>query len=191
MPRLFRTLRVVCWLALVGVTAGAWAASDRVLRAARRTSAVAVRADVTYRDADGHRLALDVYLPPAGAPRLAPGPGRPAILAIHGGSWIGGSRRMFRPDPGPWDPRPSMAVQLAESGFVVVAPDYRVSRPGAPDGRAPATTCARPSAGSDATPPSWTSTPAGSRRSGSRPAAISPRCSGSPPTSPTTPASPP
>jgi acetyl esterase/lipase len=95
-------------------------------------SAVDVREDLAYRTIDGHHLSLDVYLPPDGTSPARNGPARPArpaILAIHGGSWIGGSKRLFRPSP--WNPHPT-AVRLAESGFVVIAADYRLARPGAP-----------------------------------------------------------
>jgi acetyl esterase/lipase len=92
-------------------------------------SAVVVREDVPYRIADGHRLSLDIYLPPVATASPVSGTGRPAILAIHGGSWIGGSKRFFRPSP--WNPHPT-AIRLAESGYVVVAADYRLARPGAP-----------------------------------------------------------
>jgi acetyl esterase/lipase len=102
--------------------------SDRAFHRLEVPSAVVVRQDVAYRIIDGHRLSLDIYLPPDGTSRALPGPARPAILAIHGGSWIGGSKRLFRPSP--WNPHPT-AVRLAESGFVVIAADYRLARPGA------------------------------------------------------------
>jgi acetyl esterase/lipase len=53
---------------------------------------------------------------------------RPAILAIHGGSWSGGSKRLFRADPR----NPSLVIRLAQAGFVVVAVDYRLARPASP-----------------------------------------------------------
>lgn len=117
------------WLVPAILTAWAWAISDRAFRRLEVPSSVVVRQDVPYHLAAGHRLSLDVYLPPDDTPRPAPGPGRPAILAIHGGSWIGGSKRLFR--PGLRDTHP-MAVRLAESGHVVIAPDYRLARPGVP-----------------------------------------------------------
>jgi acetyl esterase/lipase len=122
-------LHAAPWLALTAVTAWVWAASDGAFRRVEVPSAVIVREDVRYRIADSHRLSLDIYLPPVGTTSPAPGPGRPAILAIHGGSWIGGSKRLFRPSP--WNPHPT-AIRLAESGFVVIAADYRLARPGAP-----------------------------------------------------------
>lgn len=123
MRRTLAILHAPAWLALVAATAWVGAASDRAFRRLEVPSAVIVRQDVPYRVADGRRLSLDVYFPPS----EAPGPGRPAILAIHGGSWIGGSKRLFR--PGLRDQHP-MVVRLAEAGFVVVAPDYPLARPG-------------------------------------------------------------
>ncbi len=115
-------LRAILWLALTAVTAVAWLASDRASRRAELPSPAVMRQDIVYRHQDGHRLLLDLYLPPGGSRR-------PAILAIHGGSWIGGSRRLFRPSP--WNRHPT-AVRMAEEGFVVVAADYRLARPGVP-----------------------------------------------------------
>jgi acetyl esterase/lipase len=123
MRRTLVILHAPAWLAVLATTAWVWAASDRAFRRLEVPSAVGVRQDVRYRSAAGQHLSLDIYLPPSEAPAS----GRPAILAIHGGSWIGGSKRLFR--PGPRDQHPT-AVRLAESGYVVVAPDYRLARPG-------------------------------------------------------------
>ena len=49
---------------------------------------------------------------------------RPAVLAIHGGSWNGGSMTAFR-----YDPRKAV-IRLAQRGLVVFAIDYRLARPG-------------------------------------------------------------
>jgi acetyl esterase/lipase len=117
------------WLAVLGVTGWVWATSDQAFRRLEAASSVQLREDVPYHAPGGHRLSLDIYLPPAATPFPIPGPGRPAILAVHGGSWIGGSKRLLRPSP--WNPHPT-AIGLAESGFVVVAADYRLARPGAP-----------------------------------------------------------
>jgi acetyl esterase/lipase len=79
---------------------------------------VRVFAGIVYREADGHRLRLDVYVPDA--PQV-PG-GSPAVVAIHGGGWRGGSRTDYGRSLTP----------LVRAGLVVVAVDYRLSRPGAP-----------------------------------------------------------
>lgn len=129
MKGLQRSVRPVVWVGLTAVTAWVSASSDRAFRLDGPASRVVIRKDVVYRVHDGQRLALDVYIPPVAVPSPVPGPRRPAILAVHGGSWIGGSRRLFR--PGPLNPSP-VAVRLAESGFVVIAADYRLARPGSP-----------------------------------------------------------
>jgi acetyl esterase/lipase len=122
-------LRVAIWLALMAGTVWVRAVSDRAFRRLEAPTPVVVRHDVVYRSVDGHRLSLDIYLPPGGGMADGSAPRRPAILAIHGGSWIGGSKRLFRTSP--WNPHPT-AVRLAESGHVVIAADYRLARPGAP-----------------------------------------------------------
>jgi acetyl esterase/lipase len=122
-------VRVASWLALTAATAGVWTVSDRAFRRLEVPSPVVVRQDVVYRTVDGLRLSLDVYLPPGSGMSDGSGSRPPAILVIHGGSWIGGSKRLFRPSP--WDPHPT-AIRLAENGHVVIAADYRLARPGAP-----------------------------------------------------------
>jgi acetyl esterase/lipase len=52
--------------------------------------------------------------------------GRPVVIAIHGGSWIGGSPRLFRLDP------ETTVQRLAQAGLVVVVPEYRLASPGNP-----------------------------------------------------------
>lgn len=122
-----QVLRIAGWLALAATTAWVGRVAERAFRAVEPASPVVLRADVPYRLAGDSPLLLDVYLPPGRGERRPDAVGRPAILLVHGGSWVGGTRRLLRPGPG--NPRP-MAIQLAESGFVVVAPDYRLARPG-------------------------------------------------------------
>ncbi|WP_406696417.1 alpha/beta hydrolase [Singulisphaera sp. Ch08] len=109
---LFRT---VAWLVLLGATA------ILVRAEALRTTlpeTVSEHADLVYRNVDGREVRLDVYLPNAPP---AQG-GRPAVVAIHGGGWRGGSKRDMK----------LMSIQLADHGYVVVAIDYQLSRPGRP-----------------------------------------------------------
>jgi acetyl esterase/lipase len=107
--------RVAAWLLLLGMT-------GLLVRAevGRPTLPVGVElhADLLYHHEAGRDLRLDVYRPSGPVP---PG-GRPAVLAIHGGGWRGGSKREFG-----WH-----VALLAQHGFVVVALDYQLSRPGAP-----------------------------------------------------------
>ncbi len=136
MLRLVDSIRIVGWLAVTIATVGIGLRSDRAFRSRESGSRVEVRIDIPYRSIEGGRkLELDVYLPPTDVPRPIPGPRRPAILMIHGGSWIGGSKRLLRPSP--WEPRPT-ALRLAEAGYLVVAADYRLARPGSPSWPTPA-----------------------------------------------------
>ncbi len=74
---------------------------------------VDVKRAVDYANHDGVVLQADIYQPKE--------PGKyPAIVALHGGGWQSGSRISFQYS-GPW---------LAERGFVVMAINYRLSKPG-------------------------------------------------------------
>jgi acetyl esterase/lipase len=108
-------LRVIAWGALLGV-AGLLVRAE-VERPTLPRGVVAYT-DLVYRRDGDHRARLDIYA------RAGPVParGRPAVLAIHGGGWRGGSKHDYGP----------MAGALVEHGYVVVAVDYRLSRPGAP-----------------------------------------------------------
>lgn len=61
-------------------------------------------------------LYLDLYEPSG---QTLPGRRRPAILMIHGGGFMGGSRK--------FPPLVRMATELASRGYVVASIDYRVS----------------------------------------------------------------
>lgn len=71
---------------------------------------VDIRLDVPYGGGPDRILCVDLYLP------AGPGP-HPALLCLHGGAWLHGSRRQYE-SWGPW---------LAERGYAVVAVDYRLS----------------------------------------------------------------
>lgn len=108
-------VRVLAWLALAGAT-GLLVRAEVVRR--QGPEGVRVFADLVYREAGGRPLRLDVYIPDGPAPSA----GRPALLAIHGGGWRGGGKGDYGRTVAP----------LARHGLVVVAVDYRLSRPGAP-----------------------------------------------------------
>jgi acetyl esterase/lipase len=110
-------LRALAWIAVVVATAFAWAGSASKSTEPPIPDGVAVIRDLTYRIVDGRPLKVDLYQPDG----LPPTP-RPALLAIHGGSWVGGSRRDYG----------DQLARLVTRGFVVVAVDYRLARPGAP-----------------------------------------------------------
>ena len=77
--------------------------------------------DLVYREGHGHAR-LDVYSPSA-QPSGSVHRGRyPAVLAIHGGSWVGGSKSEYGPQ----------VSRLARHGLVVFVADYRLARSGTP-----------------------------------------------------------
>ncbi len=71
-----------------------------------------------YGEADGQKLFIDVYLPPADTDVEEPArtQARPAVLLVHGGGWCIGSRRDVAPD----------ARFLAEQGYVAFGVGYRL-----------------------------------------------------------------
>lgn len=74
---------------------------------------IAAFENVTYKRIDSTSLKLDIYHPRADTTETFP-----AVLLIHGGGWVSGSRENQRP----------MAQQLAEHGYVGIAVSYRLSR---------------------------------------------------------------
>ncbi len=118
MSRLPTLLRLSAWTALLALMAAIWG-QPRAMVSARPAGAVGLVAkDLEYRVGHSHAR-LDVYSSLGQAE--SPGPS-PAILAIHGGSWIGGSKEDYGPS----------VSRLAEHGFVVVVPDYQLARAGRP-----------------------------------------------------------
>ncbi len=117
-----RVAQVLAWLALL-VTTG-WLVRAEALRP-ETPPGVRAFTDLVYREVDGRRLRLDVFVPVDR--ERATGRGRPAVLAIHGGGWRGGSKTdLSRPDTG-WK-----LENLVRQGLIVVAIDYRLSAPGKP-----------------------------------------------------------
>jgi acetyl esterase/lipase len=110
-----RVARALAWVALACATG--WLVRGEILRP-ELPEGVTVTTDLVYREAGGRLVRLDVYTPAGPAPRS----GRPVVVAVHGGGWRGGGKSDFGR---------SLAV-LARSGLVVVAVDYRLSRPGSP-----------------------------------------------------------
>ncbi|MEZ5144520.1 MAG: alpha/beta hydrolase [Acidimicrobiales bacterium] len=72
------------------------------------------RADVPYGTTADAATVLDVYLPRAG-----PAEGRPAVLTVHGGGWVGGERSRVAGD----------AWAFAQAGVVAFNVGYRVAGP--------------------------------------------------------------
>jgi acetyl esterase/lipase len=107
-------IRAIGWLAVLAATAAAWASwrppEDPY------AGLVLVR-EAIDRQVDGRPLRLDLLLPPGPT-----GPPRPLVVAVHGGSWSGGSRREYAPQ----------FADLARGGVAVAVVEYRLARPGAP-----------------------------------------------------------
>lgn len=74
---------------------------------------VETRANVEYGRHDGEALLGDLWAPKAAG-------AYPAVVAVHGGGWQGGSKSAYR-FLGPW---------LAQRGYVVFSVDYRLVKPG-------------------------------------------------------------
>jgi acetyl esterase/lipase len=103
------------------MTAWAWVHSPPPVPEWKRLGLV-LKGDVVYRSEGSSRRLLDVYRP-SQPPTTG---GRPALIAVHGGSWIGGSRLTTRTDP------KSTFLRLAASGLVVIVIDYQLARPATP-----------------------------------------------------------
>lgn len=72
---------------------------------------VQVTRDLVFREVSGVRLKADVYRP------LEPALPRPALVYVHGGGWVRGSRRHAR----------TLARRLASEGWTVFAISYRLA----------------------------------------------------------------
>ena len=69
--------------------------------------------DIVYKTTETSNLKLDIYRPKISSEEKCP-----AVLLIHGGGWISGSKENQR----------IMAQHLAENGFVAITASYRLSR---------------------------------------------------------------
>lgn len=69
--------------------------------------------DVVYRTLGNRKLKVDIYYPKTKVSKLYP-----AVLLIHGGGWVSGSKENQRP----------MAQRLAREGFVAITVEYRLSQ---------------------------------------------------------------
>src|SRR5262245_50601081 len=74
---------------------------------------VRLECDVTFARPADEPLQLDLALPNQGD---SDGP-FPAVVCIHGGGWVGGSRKQMG----------KTIETLAKRGYVAVAPDYRLA----------------------------------------------------------------
>ena len=115
--------RTLVWVSLSFLTGWELRKSLPDPRAALAEAGIRLLEGNVYRVVGSHRAILDVYLPTSRSRPEGRPPGRPAVLAIHGGSWRGGSRFDYRSDPN------STVVRLARHGLVVIAVDYRLASP--------------------------------------------------------------
>jgi acetyl esterase/lipase len=116
------SLRTLSWLGVGSAITWLWLSDPRVPVPDAERPLVQVRRDLVYRSTGGRQARLDVYLPPGPMGLPCNRPWRPAILAIHGGSWIGGSKFQYF----------GASERLAAHGYVVFAVDYLLARPGKP-----------------------------------------------------------
>ncbi|HTE19364.1 MAG TPA: alpha/beta hydrolase [Armatimonadota bacterium] len=79
------------------------------------TAETRVEHDVVYGEPEGHKLLMDIYRPDA------PGP-HPAVILVHGGGWLGGSKAGHE----------GTGRMLARNGYVACAINYRLA-PAFPD----------------------------------------------------------
>lgn len=83
------------------------------LRVTAQPAAPIVEKDVVYGEVGEQKLKLDVYRP---APANAAQDLLPAVIAVHGGGWSGGSKNEFA----------AACQKLTEFGFVAFSVDYRL-----------------------------------------------------------------
>jgi len=81
---------------------------------------IVVQYNITYRDGPSDSWKLDLAMPKEKADSL-----RPAIVVIHGGGWIEGSRSSYTYLK---DLPPGNIIDFAKMGFVAAAIDYRLSK---------------------------------------------------------------
>ncbi|VGO15454.1 Carboxylesterase NlhH [Pontiella desulfatans] len=72
--------------------------------------------DVIYKQVDGRKLTLDIYMPPG-----QPSAKAPVLYYVHGGGWAAGSK-----DKGGLPLMRPVFLQVAEKGFVCVSINYRL-----------------------------------------------------------------
>lgn len=92
--------------------AAAMLAAALSLCLARASADVRVTKDVSYGQAGGQNLLLDVYEPSEAAANK-----RPAVVMIHGGGWMFGDKSFYAP----------MASHLASRGYVAFSINYRLA----------------------------------------------------------------
>ena len=122
MRKTWLIVHLLGWMCVVGLIAWLWF-RDPLPRAtiAGREDRTVLRNRVYRMDASS-MAKLDVYLPSSRSVQAGGSGLLPGVLAIHGGSWIGGSKTEYGPQ----------LARLTRHGYVVFAADYRLARPGEP-----------------------------------------------------------
>jgi acetyl esterase/lipase len=118
--------RLIAWLGVSAMTVWSWSAVPPIRQSDWNGLGISLIKGRDYLDSGPRRATMDIYRPAANSDLTASPPAFPAVLLLHGGSWIGGSAAAWRSDPA------ESVVRLARRGLVVFAVDYRLARPGAP-----------------------------------------------------------
>ncbi len=80
---------------------------------------IGIRSDVVYSTIDGQNLALDAYLPQSASGGSDNPAGRPVVVVVHGGGWVGGDKADVH--------REYISRILAQNGFVAISVNYRLA----------------------------------------------------------------
>ena len=116
--------RLIVWFGVSSVTLWSWIAAPAIEEPDWNALGVSLVKGREFLAAGTPRSTLDIYLPARHPDTAQSKRGRPAVLVIHGGSWIGGSAVAWRAD------QSEVVIRLAQQGLVVFAVDYRLARPG-------------------------------------------------------------
>ncbi len=116
-------IRGLAWITIAGAIGMSWLSPSARVPGTPELPGLIVHRDRPYRPGSGEPR-VDLYLPGHALSAQAGSTGgrRPVIVAIHGGSWSGGSRAEFGPQ----------MARFARHGYAVVVPDYSLARPGNP-----------------------------------------------------------
>jgi acetyl esterase/lipase len=122
MNRLWPVVRVLGWIVILAATLCLSRRDPRMTELPPDSARPSVLKDRVYRSAGTREATLDIYLPPGPFKKGGDLPLRAGVLAIHGGSWIGGSKAEYGPQ----------LMRLARHDCVLFVADYMLARPGAP-----------------------------------------------------------
>ena len=99
-------------------------ATTPILLPARQTAEPTIKLEkgIQYATAGGEKLQLDIAIPPGEGPF-------PCVVCLHGGAWMGGSRRDLSGNgkDKSGKPTPSWIEVIAEHGYVTASVSYRLA----------------------------------------------------------------